>query len=273
MNIPNIPDNLHKALFVIGLILVGFAYYKYDQNIIAVENEAKKVNETWEEKYFQTMKVLDLETDFQILCWEESKKLKIENFCERDNNGVLRFYRVLDGSNKELSISDSLNKIWNKIEAERSTRDNLNDKLEFATEDLECCVTLTDEANDFNISLGFFGGLLALIGIIRWWKIQNIQDKIVESGLPTTPKFECCQSCGRNFSFRVLRGTNKDKSTSELFCSDCFQSGEFTAFLDEESFKTIKDETMKKCETKKGKERLKRRFENLIRWNIDDYES
>jgi hypothetical protein len=273
MNIPNIPDNLHKALFVIGLILVGFAYYKYDQNIIAIENEAKHVNKLSEDEYFQKMKVVNLESEFQILCWIEAKKLNIENFCEKDKDGDLQFYQIIGGSNEVLRVSDSLSIIWHNIENEREASDNLTDKFEFATDDLKDFVELTYEANDFNRALGLLGGLLAFIGLSRWWKIQNIQDKIVEAELPASPKFKHCQSCGRNFSFRVKHGTNKDSSLSDLFCSDCYQQSEFTSFLDEDSFKILKENKIKNCETKREKARIKARFEKLIRWNINDYES
>jgi hypothetical protein len=271
MNIPNIPDNLHKALFLIGLALIGFAYYKYDQNILDLENFAKELNEKYEEKYFQESKVLNLETDFQILCWEEAKKINVENFCYRNNSGELEFYRIITGNQKILKINDSLNNIWSKILAKREALNQLTEKLEFEQEDFKDFVNLTEEANYFNIIIGFFGGILAFIGISRWWRIQNIQDKIIASNLPLKPKFNHCQSCGRNFSFKVLNGTNIDNSLSELFCSDCFNNGKFTSFLDESSINPYIQDTLEFYEKKTEKEHIKRRFENLLRWNYDDF--
>ena len=271
MNIPNIPDNLHKAIFVIGLALIGFAYYKYDLNMIFLENEAKKVNKLSEDVYFQKSKVQNIQNNFQILCWVESNKLNVDNFCDNDKKGNLQFYRIIKGNKNQLRVSDSLNKVWLKIGKERESCEMLSDKLEFATNDLKYFSDLNKEANIFNIILGFFGCLLSFIGLGRWWKIQSIQDKIIESQLPQSPKFRYCQSCGRNFSFRITYGRNSDNSLSELFCSDCYQNGDFTNYINEDSFKALKVGKIQNSKNKRDREKVKDRFDNLIRWNIDDY--
>lgn len=37
-----------------------------------------------------------------------------------------------------------------------------------------------------------------------------------------------CQSCGMNIESNEIKGTNKDESMSEEFCSFCFKNGEYT---------------------------------------------
>jgi hypothetical protein len=244
MNIPNIPDNLHKTLFIIGLFCIGFSYYKYDQNIISLESDAEKIINLSNDSHFQKNKVVELEYEFKNLCKEESLKLGLENFCGNGKSGELEFYRILDGTKEQIRISDSLSVIWSKILHERNIRDNLIDKVEFALEDLKFAIEATNESNEFNIAFGIFGCLILFIGLGRWWKIQNIQDQILISQIPKQNIYKHCQSCARNFSFRVNHGTKSDDTESELFCSDCYLKGEFTDFINEDSINKKKMELL-----------------------------
>jgi hypothetical protein len=274
MNIPNLPDSLHKSLFIIGLICVAFAYYEYDQNDLKIENELHSVNGMLDDIYFQKIKVKGLETDFQMTCWEEAHKLGLEvkDFCENDKDGELDFYRFLSVTDKELRVSDSLNKLWQVIETERESRENLIDKHEFAVSNFRDNEERLLDRNDFNSGLGIFGVILAFIGIARWWRVQTIQDEIIRLKLPKKRKFEYCQSCSRNFSFRVLFGTKADGSESDLFCSDCYYKGVFTEYVDAESIKEKKEHLLTKCKTKFERKRIEGRFKNLRRWTINDYD-
>lgn len=274
MNIPNLPDSLHKALFIIGLICIAFAYYENDQNNLKIDNELSSVNGMLEDIYFQKIKVKGLETDFQMTCWEEAHKLglDVKDFCENDKDGELEYYRLLSGTNQELRVSDSLNKLWHVIEAEREARDNIIDKHDFAIDNFRENENRLLDRNDFTYGLGVFGAVLALIGIARWWKVQTIQDRIISLKLPEKRKFEYCQSCSRNFSFRVLSGTKVDGNESDLFCSDCYDKGSFTSYIDLESLTEKKKQLLANCKTKFEKKRIENRFKNLRRWTINDYE-
>lgn len=274
MNIPNLPDSLHKSLFIIGLICIGFSYYEYDQNNIKIDNELSIVNNMLEDIYFQKIKVKDLEFEFQITCLEEAHKLGLvmEDFCKNDKDGELEFYRLLSGTEEELRVSDSLNRIWHKIEVERKARDNLITKQEFAVDNFRDNEDRILERNDFNFGLGIFGAVLALIGIARWWNIQTIQDKIISLKLPEKRKYVYCQSCSRNFSFQVLFGTKADGSKSDLFCSDCYDKGVFTSYIDIESLNEKKKQLLANSKSKFEKKRIENRFKNLRRWTINDYD-
>lgn len=272
MNLPSLPDNLHKAVFAIGLLCIGLAYYEYDRSYNKSDKERKHVEEMLTETFFQEKRVRHMEYDFELLCFKTEVRFCIDSLYEKSETGELTYYGIMDGSEDVMLASDSLENFWKDIRTERDKVDSLQYVEDLAKDEYFYNLDLFKTRSDITLYFGLFGLFLSLIGVRRWWKIQSIQDEIIRSGLPSTktePNF--CQSCARNFSFNVDYGSKSDKSKSDIFCSDCMKNGEFTDYMTIEKLNELKRVELAKCTNRKERKNLQERFEKLKRWNLNEY--
>lgn len=271
MILPHIPDSFHKTIFAIGIALIVFGYYKYDKTYDLTLEKIEKLNELETDQYYQLSKLINLENKFHRHCVIESIRLNTELPCKRDSNGNLHFHKLIGAQGELLAVVDSLNFLWAEIENEREELKNIEDRVTFYFDELVDFGNVIRDQNYLTIFFFSLGSILVLFGAIRWIRIQNIQDSKLKMIHSLETKNEHCQSCARNFSFRVEHGTNKDSSKSELFCSDCYDDGTFTTYMSDEKLNEIKNQLLEKAKAKRERSSIEKRFESLKRWNMDDY--
>jgi hypothetical protein len=271
MILPHIPDSFHKTIFAIGIALIVFGYYKYDKTYELTLEKIEKLNELEKDEYFQLSKLVHLENNFHKLCVIESIRLNFELPCKRDSNGDLQFHKLIGAQGELLAAVDSLSIQWAEIENEREELKRIEDRVTFYFDEFVDFGNVIRDQNHLTIFFFSLGSILVLFGAIRWFRIQNIQDNQLKMIHSLETKNEYCQSCARNFSFRVEYGKNKDESKSELFCSDCYDDGEFTTYMSDEKLNEIKNQLLDKAKSKKERRSIEKRFVSLKRWNMDDY--
>lgn len=269
MNI-NIPDKLYKLLALIGLILIGYSIY----NIDFVEK--KYFSEIYDHRKIRDSLLL---TEMIIKNKKETL-IKIANSLsikyDTENpvtytDSTLSFTRILNGQKNELTVSDSLDNLWNDYLNFSFKMDLINKKLSFSEKYLEEKEKLKKQYFDNYDEIKNFGIFLFILGIILW-SVDTPSNKKENKILKQQDKlYPFCQSCGEKFTSILKYGTNKDKSENYAFCRNCFKKGKFTNpdLTKEELIKN----SMELNHNKNWliKKLLKNSFNDLERWNNDKY--
>ena len=267
--LPQLPDNLHKILFAIGLFLLGYGGYKL-QDLLEKTQQITKANLLIEESKDSinlANKILAIESN-QLVTNFSSRHNQDTTF-DIDDDDFLKKTLGLKWTNKNykdsiLSLYFNYAKIYglhanllkhytNEISSLNQEQDNIH-SIRFAMYIL--------------ISIGFIFVLLGYYGILYQ---QNIQDEILLAQQNDLQRIQTrCQSCGKFFSSIIKFGKELDGTNSPYFCSSCYINGQFTE--PDISFEEIKNKALEQTiRNKRERKKIIQSLQSLDRWKLDNY--
>ena len=271
MNIPNIPDNLHKFLLLGGVLL-----------LIYVQLESGKLTDNFNSKvdsFNLTKDSLNIKikrNEYQLEKIRKnasilSQKYGIENPIEIKDSLAIFSY-TLQGSKQELAVSDSISRLWEQYNDDKFEIEIAQDKLAILNRQMFDNRDEYDQKETNNNVFAAFGLLLLFSGLWKWQKQQNINDALLKREIQDKGKvYPYCQSCGKNFSSIRTNGKNKDKTINNAFCKSCFDNGKFKEKMTREEFAERKKVEIKKQKGWLNKRILKNRLDKLERWKENEY--
>jgi len=272
MNIPNIPDNFHKFLVLIGGLIIVFCYYTDNVNVKSYNNKVELYNDSSD-----SITILLLKENLQLLEIESKAKLLAEKEGSEsqflmNNDSIFIFTRIVKKNGIPTKITDSLEtliKIYDKNKSEARIN---NERLKLIGKKLtRISKNLNNERKSIKVLI-IVGGIFLTIGFYSWNNQQKIKDGLLKWELITKGEiYSHCQSCGKNFSAIRLYGKNIDGDANYAFCSECYINGHFKYEKNDEYFVEIKNKALSSTKNKLKRNSIKRRFDNLIRWKKNDF--
>jgi hypothetical protein len=271
MTVPNLPDNIHKFLLIAGLVLIVYSFFEYQKT-------TKNYNSAIDEyhKLADNAEILILENEYALEKMERkanflSKKYDIENPIS-NNDTIVSFTRKITGTQKELEVSETMNELWNsytnqklQLKIEKTKFKRLDKNIKFTKKE-------NSELENFYMFLSFLGASLLYTGYNKWKKEQKNRDTLINYEIIEKGKiFTNCQSCGKTFSSIVKYGLLENLKKQFAFCSNCYDKGKFIENLTREDFELMKKEAVEKQNNWFSKRLISQRFDNLERWNENNY--
>jgi hypothetical protein len=272
MTLPSIPDNLYKLFILAGVFCLAYGYIEGNHN---------------RDKYFSKVDFFNssidsLDIELMKIEHQREKLLKVADFLSKRNNvknpikkndSLVIFNQAIVGDKKEVTVSDSLSKLWYEYKEAQFKIDLFNKQLKTRKEILKQAKEEYEVSEETNIWINLTGGICLIFGIIGMMRFQDIQDELLKRQLSDKPKaHKFCQSCGKKFSAVRLYSKNVDGTTNLAFCSNCHKEG---AFVESE---LTKEEFLKRAAIEAGKRKtwlgrklLSARLKNLERWDSDEY--
>lgn len=220
----NIPDKIYKLLILIGVLLIGYGFYKIENTEKLYFQEIEKYRTLSDSISILELKRAKKKSDLQKISINLSKTYNIKNQIKA-NDSTLIFNRALTGVKTNMLVSDSLQKLWLDYSNLSFKLKILDKKLSFADRYLSEEKNLkTSYLNNFKKIL-YLGYLFFFIGCIMW-----LIDSETDSSKKTKQHkrlYNYCQSCAKNFNSMRVYGKNKDDSMNFAFCSYCYDDGKF----------------------------------------------
>jgi hypothetical protein len=267
--LPNLPDNSHKILILVGIASIFASFYlhnTYEQKIdLLIEKNST---------FIDSANVLSLEIERrkeELLDKDSVLSLKYnrKRLISGDSSNLV-FARVIVGDSTSLVYTEEVKTYW------ESYKDALN-RENILYKKIESTNTRIESENDsffmfFSIYFMIAGALIFFGGIIlleRRESQNNILSLRQNAHLPFVHLN--CQSCGQRFSAIVKYGTNYENTSNYSFCTECYNEGKFTE--PDISF----EEMISKVErgilhlSKRRKKRILKSLQNLDRWKRDRY--
>ncbi|MXO04001.1 zinc ribbon domain-containing protein [Flavobacterium sp. HBTb2-11-1] len=271
MNIPNLPDNLHKFLLLGGVLLLIYAQLEGNKLTDNINKNVDAFNLT---KDSLNIRIKRNEYQFEKIKKKADKlssKYGIENPIEIKDSLAI-FTQTLKGSMQELAVGDSISKLWEKYNDAKFEIEIAEDQLLILNKQMSNFQDEYDQKEFINNIFLFMGMFLLFSGLWKWQKQQNINDELLLREILDKGKiYPHCQSCGKNFSSIRQNGKNKDKSINNAFCESCYDNGKFVKKMTREEFEAYKQSEIKKQKGWINKKNLKNRLNKLERWKESEY--
>jgi len=271
MNIPNVPDNLHKFLLLGGVLLLIYVQLESNKLTDVFNSKVDSFNLT---KDSLNIKIKRNEYQLEKIRKKASllaKKYGIENPIELKDSLAIFTY-TLQGSKQELAVSDSISRLWERYNDDKFEIEIAEDKLLILNRQMFDNQDEYDQKESILNAFAVLGLILLFSGLWKWQKQQNINDALLKREIHDNGKiYPYCQSCGKNFSAIRVNGKNKDKTINNAFCKSCFDDGKFKEKLTLEEFEERKKTEIKKQKGWINKRVLKNRLDGLERWKENEY--
>lgn len=272
MTLPTIPDNTYKLLLYIGIIIIGFSFYKTFEK---GENLFKEIDTS--NSNIDSLRIIEIRQEKKKekllnISSELSKIYKIENPIKVTDSATY-FNLTLKGDENEVYVTDSLRKIWDDYMDSKFELDLLDKKIEIRNDNVD-----TEKEQFLMICtlytvLVIFGFILCGIGYLGMLKHQLMQEKLIELDISSKEiKYKFCQSCGKNFSSIRKHGKEENGEQNKAFCIECYDLGNFTnPNLTKEEFDLQSKNIISNCKNTLKRKILKVRFNSLERWRDSEY--
>jgi hypothetical protein len=266
--IPQLPDNLYRILLTIGLFLIGYSFYQY-QNVNLTFKAIQKSNSNID----GIIDSVRFENKLQIILSNRAitsllERHKFDSPVSIDDTAFIqRTYSPLYDKN----VKDSILVIYIEYLQKSKTHAMLlshykNEKQAIANELEEYETTKWAY-----YLMALFGSLSFILGYYGIYNEQSVKDTILVNQQRNLhiPHIRC-QSCGKVFSSMVKFGQEQDNCASKSFCNGCYKNGKFTE--PDITFSEIESRALGTIErTKKERRLLSKLLRNLDRWRIDIY--
>lgn len=273
ITIPSLPDSINKLFLSLALILIGFGFYsiyfpskdhKWKQEL------EKRKMDIVNEQYATLNQIKKKNHEIVLVSRRVSRQNNVPSPFELVNDSLIEA-REFNTTRIDSIIQDSLfaymsdrsilsRKYSQSFQKQMYTQELIYGVDDYAFENVTGAVAC--------IVLGFF---FLYTGLKGWYEDES-KIEIVPGTKPIKNYSLFCQSCARNFTYFLKRGTTKKGKRSKLFCSDCYSNGEFTDFMSEDRIQEYKSENLRGRKRKERK-RIKQRFDSLIRWKKDQFEA
>jgi hypothetical protein len=259
--VPSIPDNFHKILISIGLVIFGWGFfYLYDKS-----EEHSKVLDRYEVVADSLYSLITQTSERQKEILEQDSiyrrdSLGLKTIEDVKSVDISKFYAFLSKHTQAMSANHqeimrlSAQYDDNDRKYERYSSDHVLNLLPFAI-------------------AAFIGAIIFLVGFSQ---LANIQKLEILHKLRTANgqliAYERCQSCGIKFNAMNPYGVNQDDSYNTAFCKNCYNAGMFT----EPSLTA--EEVLLRIKNTIGHKRFKEKYwtgivNNLDRWEKDKFSS
>jgi len=271
MNIPNIPDNLHKFLLLGGVLLLVYAYVEERELTDTYNYQVDKTNSTIDSMRFKIKRYEYRSNRFLKKVEQLSLQYGVENPLETQDSTII-FTRPFSGSANEVLVGDSVSKLWDKFNDDKFEIGLLNDERISLNKKIVLNAGEYLQKEEINGFLTGFAIVMLLFGLYRWNAQQKINDQLLQRQIYDKGKiYDNCQSCGRFFSAIRKRGRNKDKTENAAFCIECFDKGKFNKKFKLEEFEILKNQAIDNQKNWIKKLVLKNRLSKLERWKSSEY--
>jgi hypothetical protein len=266
--LPQLPDNLYRILLAIGLFLIGYSFYQY-QNINVTHRDVQKSNSNID----GIIDSVRFENKLQVILSNRSitnllDRHKFESPVSVDDSTFLeQTYTPVNDKN----VKDSLLICYIEYLQKSKKYAML---LSHYKREKKAAINEEEEYKNIRLAyylMALFGSLSFILGYYGIYHEQAVKDKILvyqHKNLQTVATR--CQSCGKVFSSMVKLGLEQNGSESKSFCNSCYQNGQFTE--PNITFTEIEQRALTTVErTKKEKRLLSKLLKNLERWRLDTY--
>lgn len=272
MTLPSIPDNLYKLFILAGVFCLAYGYIEDNHNSDKYFSKVDFFNSSIDSLDIEVMKIEHQREKLSKVADFLSKRNNISNPI-KSNDSLVIFTQTIVGAKKEVSVSDSLSKLWDEYKEAQFKIDLFNKQLKIRKETLNQAKEEYKATEETNKWINLTGGICLIFGLIGMMRFQDIQDELLKRQLSDKPKaHKFCQSCGKKFSSIRLNSKNSDGTTNLAFCTDCYKDGQFVENeLTKEEFLKRAAIEAKKRKTWLGRKLISGRLKNLERWDTDEY--
>jgi hypothetical protein len=228
--IPNLPDNFHKIIVTIGIIISSIVAFKMTESDDESNKRWLSRSELVDSLSIAKQKANFIEEDLMDYDTFIAKKLSIDpQISVRDSGNTLTFHYTISGDSVKVEARDSLMPMWRQwIEAHRTidVKDKMIDMFDETTKEIDKDDTM--KAVSYILYL-FLGIGLTGWGLFNLKNQQHFEQYILKrQNLHLPEYFNRCQSCAKNFSSTLGYGTEVNGSTNYAFCVDCYKTGKYT---------------------------------------------
>jgi hypothetical protein len=272
MTLPSLPDNLYKLFILAGIFCLAYGYIE----------DSNSNDKYWSKVDIFNGRIDSINIEITKFAHQREKLSKVANLLSKRNNvpnpieindSIIVFTQAVKGDKKEVSVSDSLSKLWKEYKEAEFNITLFNKQLDKKKQELKQAKDEYNAAKETNIWVNITGGMCLIFGLIGMMWFQAIQDELLKRQLSDKPKiYRYCQSCGKKFSSVRPNSKNSDGSVNSAFCSSCFSDGQFMeAELTKDEFQKRAIKEVQKRKTWFGRKLLSTRLKNLERWDSDEY--
>lgn len=273
MNLPTIPDNLHKLLVILGLTLGIYSYITSNSNYDNYEN-----------------KLIEYVQDLERLIFEKNQFNEFQKETLKKLQGSVKTVKKLQEiiNTKEKYEPKDIEKVRRNLDEEEIIAEKLYtksdslgkliDKKDFEIKLKELNVEQAEDrfrsAGKFLDTYYFISILLFITGIYFWGLHEDVASELAKReliGKPTSSPH--CQSCGKKFSSFVCYGSELNSQTNYHFCKECYILGVFTEpelTVDEVKIRAKKELLTLNIPSKSIKNVVVR-IDKLHRWKKNNY--
>ena len=265
MSLPNIPSGFNQLII---LFCVGIFVYSYQE----INSRTNKLND-----YF----------DNQVLLSNDINNLSI--YSTSDSADISFFVRETDEFLKKVSDSshpianknniDSIKSIFNvyrdsiikKVNDLRGVTESMllaGENLKMKRAYIEAETKSIKRDLNSKIWLLIPISILFIIALFGLYKNEIAANKLLEGELYKNQFYKRCQSCAKQFSPKLLHGTEKDESINSGFCEECYRYGSFT---DPNPNLTVSDVVAEIKKHYPKDKNVDKKVNQMVRWNPNPY--
>ena len=272
MTLPSIPDNLYKLFLLVAIFCLAFAYLEDRHNNDKYFSKVDNFNASIDSLNIEILKINHQGQKLVKAADYLSQRNNIQNPITKEDTLEI-FQQAISGSKIEVSVSDSLSKLWSDWKENQFKVGLFDKQIIYKIDALREAKKEYEETYVINMGFQLGGYICLVLGLIGMTKIQDMQDDQLKRQLQEKPRtYKYCQSCGKNFLSMRQNARNNDGTITQAFCSSCHANGQFTEpELTKEEFQKRTASELKKRKTWLGKKILTSRLSNLERWDIDEY--
>lgn len=272
MTLPSIPDNLYKLFILVGIFCLGYGYIEDNRNSDTYFSKVNIFNTSIDSLDIEIIKIDHQRKNLSKVADFLSKRNNVPNPI-KNNDSLIIFKQTITGNKIEVTVSDTLSKLWDEYKEAEFEIELFNKQLRIRKEALKQAKEEYNVGEETNKWINIMGGICLIFGLIGMMRFQDIQDELLKRQLSDKPKaHKFCQSCGRKFSAIRQNSKNSDGTINLAFCTACYVEGHFTEQeLTREEFLKRSAKEIKKRKTWLGRKLISSRLKNLERWDTDDY--
>lgn len=272
MTLPSIPDNLYKLFILAGVFCLAYGYIEDTHNSDKYFSKVDFYNASIDSLDVEVMKIEYKRQKLSKVADILSKRNNVSNPIKSDDSLII-FSQVIVGDKKEISVSDSLSKLWTQYKEAEFDIKLFNKQLKIRKGALNQAKEEYKATEETNKWINLTGGICLIFGLIGMMKFQDIQDELLKRQLSDKPKtYKYCQSCGKKFSSIRHNSKNSDGTINFSFCTGCYADGHFIeSDLTKEEFLKRANLEAKKRKSWLGRKLILNRLKNLERWDTDEY--
>ncbi|MFI5160989.1 MAG: zinc ribbon domain-containing protein [Sphingobacteriales bacterium] len=225
--IPNIPDNLFKITFALGLFLIGYSYIQTQREVELGRTYSRRFDLVKDSILFQERVINQELKSVEEHSLELSQRYGVKNPMA-EKGGNVYFDKTFRGDKSSVIVSDEIEKLWNAYKAHKFLFHESDLKAGKELDRINEDITDNNKDSEFwNNAVGL-GAVLFVIGIFGLLHLQGLQNKLLVKQIKSGEQYSCCQSCGKSFNATVQNAKFNDGEINYYYCRECFQNDEFT---------------------------------------------
>jgi hypothetical protein len=225
--IPNIPDNLFKIIFALGLFLIGYSYIQIQREVELGRTYSQRFD-LIKDSLLSQGRIVDQELkSIEEHSLELSQKYGVKDPLTEKGANVY-FNKTFHGDKSSIIVSDEIEKLWDTYESHRFMFHENDLKASKELDRINGDISNNNKDSDFWNNIIGVGTILFVVGLFGLLHLQTLQNKLLVKQINAGEKFTCCQSCGKSFNATVQNAKFNDGEVNYYYCRECFQNDDFT---------------------------------------------